>query len=52
VRQKDHPDPLTAAISKVQGSLQWSALFAGRLVTDQVIEHPVIHFIRPQAEKD
>ena len=52
VRQKDHPDPPIAAISKVQGSLQWSALFAGRLVTDQVIEHPVIHFIRPQAEKD
>ena len=52
VRQKDHPDPPIAAISKVQGSLQWSALFADRLVTDQVIEHPVIHFIRPQAEKE
>ena len=52
VRQKDHPDPPIAAISKIQGSLQWSALFAGRIVTDQLIEHPVIHFVRPQAAKE
>ena len=39
-------------ISKIQGSLQWSAMFSGRIVTDQVIDHPVIHFTRPQAAKE
>lgn len=52
VRQKDHPDPPIAAVSKMHGSLQWSALLFGRLVTDQLIEHPVIHFTRPQAAKE
>lgn len=52
VSQKAHPDPPLAAISKIQGSLQWSALLSGRIVTDQVIEHPVIHFTRPQAAKE
>jgi hypothetical protein len=52
VRQKDHPDPPIAAVSKMHGSLQWSALLHGRLVTDQSIEHPVIHFTRPQAAKE
>ena len=52
VREKDHPDPPLAAISKIQGSLQWSALVRGRLVTDEVIDHPVIHFTRPQAAKE
>ncbi len=52
VQQKDHPDPPIATISSLHGSLQWSALFSGRLVTDQLIEHPVIHFTRPQAAKE
>lgn len=52
VRQKDHPDPPIAAVSKLHGSLQWSALLHGRLVTDESIEHPVIHFTRPQAKKE
>ena len=52
VRQKDHPNPPIAAVSKIHGSLQWSALLSGRLVTDQLIEHPVIHFTRPQAAKE
>jgi hypothetical protein len=52
VRQKEHPDPPIAAISKMHGSLQWSALLSGRLVTDHSIEHPVIHFTRPQAAKE
>ena len=52
VKQKDHPDPPIAAVSSLHGSLQWSALFSGRLVTDQSIKHPVIHFTRPQAVKE
>ncbi len=52
ISQKDHPDPPIAAITKIEGSLQWSALFSGRIVTDQVIEHPVIHFTRSQAAKE
>jgi hypothetical protein len=52
VRQKDHPDPPIADISKIHGSLQWSALLSGRIVTDQLIDHPVIHFTRPQAAKE
>ena len=52
VRQKEHPDPPLAAIPKVQGSLQWSALVRGRFVTDEWIDRPVIHFTRPQAAKE
>lgn len=52
VKQKDHPDPPLAAISKIHGSLQWSALVRGHLVTDEWIDHPVIHFTRPQAAKE
>ena len=52
VRQKDPPDPPIAAVSKMHGSLQWSALLSGRFVTDLSIEHPVIHFTRPQASKE
>jgi Domain of Unknown Function (DUF748) len=52
VRQKDNPDPPLAAIATIHGSLQWSALFRGRLVTDERIDHPVIHFTRPQAAKE
>ncbi len=52
VMQKDNPDPPIATISRIHGSLQWSALMAGRLVTDQTIEHPVIHLLRPQAAKE
>jgi hypothetical protein len=52
VRQKDNPDPPLAAVTKTHGSLQWSALLSGRIVTDLSIEHPVIHFTRPQAAKE
>ncbi len=52
VRQNDHPDPPIATVSKMHGSFQWSALLSGRFVTDQLIEHPVIHFTRPQAAKE
>ncbi len=52
VRQKKHPEPPLVAVSKIHGSLQWSALLRGRLVTDEAIEHPVIHFTRPQAAKE
>ncbi|MEO8477212.1 MAG: hypothetical protein ABI572_09190, partial [Actinomycetota bacterium] len=52
VRQKEQPDPPIAAISTIHGSLQWSALLRGRVVTDERIDHPVIHFTRPQAAKE
>ena len=52
VRQKDHLDPPIAAISKIHGSIQWRTLFAGRLVSDQSIDHPVIHFTRSQVENE
>lgn len=52
VMQKDNPDPPIATVSRIHGSLQWSALIAGRLVTDQTIERPVIHLLRPQAAKE
>jgi hypothetical protein len=52
VRQKKHPEPPMAAVAKIHGSLQWSALLRGRLVIDQAIEHPVLHVTRPQAAKE
>ncbi|MGC3975065.1 MAG: DUF748 domain-containing protein [Nitrospira sp.] len=52
VKQKENPDPPLALISKVHGSLRWSALLRGRLVTDERIDHPVIHFTRPQVAKE
>jgi len=52
VRQKDHPDPPIVTVAKMHGSLRWSALLSGRIVTDQSIEHPVIHVTRPQAAKE
>ncbi|UVT20328.1 MAG: DUF748 domain-containing protein [Nitrospira sp.] len=52
VSQKDHPDPPLAHIAKIHGSLQWRALLSGSIVTDQMIEQPIIHFTRPQATKE
>ncbi|MEP7153444.1 MAG: DUF748 domain-containing protein [Nitrospira sp.] len=52
VRQKDHPEPPIAAVPTIRGSLQWSALLRGRLVTDEWIDHPVVRFTRPQAAKE
>jgi hypothetical protein len=52
VRQNDHPDPPIVTVAKMHGSLQWSALLSGRIVTDQSIEHPIIHVTRPQAAKE
>ena len=52
VRQKDHPDPPIAALATWHASIQWAALLSGRLVTDQSIESPVIHFTRPEVAKE
>lgn len=52
VRQREHPDPPIAALAQVHASIQWSALLRGRLVSDQWIDRPVIHFTRPQAAKE
>lgn len=52
VKQNDNPDPPIASVSKMHGSLQWGALLSGHIVTDQSIEHPVIHITRQQAEKE
>ncbi|WP_447987393.1 DUF748 domain-containing protein [Nitrospira sp. Nam74] len=52
VAQKDHPDPPVAQLKKWHASIHWRELLSGHLVSDQSIDHPVIHFTRPQAAKE
>ncbi len=52
VVQNEHPDPPIAQVATWHASIHWRELFSGRLVSDQWINHPVVHFTRPQAAKE
>jgi hypothetical protein len=49
VLQNAHPEPPLAHIGEWHASVHWEALLSGRLVSDHMIDRPVIHFTRPQA---
>jgi hypothetical protein len=50
--QTDHPDPPVAHLTKWHASVHWRELLSGHLVSDQSIDHPVLHITRPQAAKE
>ena len=52
VVQNEHPDPPIAQLAKWHASIHWRELLSGHLVSDQQIDHPVVHFTRPQAAKE
>ena len=52
VLQDTHPDPPLAHIAEWHASIHWKALLSGRLVSDHIIDRPVIHFTRPQAVQE
>jgi hypothetical protein len=52
VLQNAHPHPPLAQIAQWHASIHWRALLSGRLVSDHRIDHPVIHFTRPQAAQE
>lgn len=52
VVQDANPDPPLAHVAEWQASVQWEALLSGRLVSDHIIDRPVIHFTRPQAARE
>jgi hypothetical protein len=49
VVQTEHPDPPLAQVTKWHASVHWGALLSGRLVSDHLMDHPVLHITRPQA---
>ncbi len=52
VGKNDHPDPPIAQLAKCMPVIHWRDLLSGHLVSDQQIDHPVVHFTRPQAAKE
>ena len=50
--QTDHPDPPVAHLTKWHASVHWRELLSGHLVSDQAMDHPVLHITRPQAAKE
>ncbi|MGC3974479.1 MAG: DUF748 domain-containing protein [Nitrospira sp.] len=49
VVQDAHPAPPLAHIAEWHASIHWKALLSGRLVSDHIIDRPLLHFTRPQA---
>ncbi len=52
VVQNEHPDPPIAQLATWHASIHWLELLSGHLVSDQWIDHPIVHFTRPQAAKE
>jgi len=50
--QTEHPDPPVATIPRWHFSVQWRNIFSGVLVSDYLIERPVLHITLPQAKKE
>ncbi len=51
VLQNAHPNPPLAQIAQWHASIHWRALLSGRLVSDHIVDRPVIHFTRPLAQE-
>ncbi len=52
VVQTDHPDPPVAQLTKWHASIHWRELLSGHLVSDHLIDRPIVHITRPQAAKE
>lgn len=52
VLQNAHPDPPLAHIPAWHASIHREALFSGRLVSDHIIDRPVVHLSRPQGGQE
>ncbi len=52
VVQNEHPDLPVAQLATWHASIHWRELLSGHLVSDQWIDHPIVHFTRPQAVKE
>ncbi len=52
VLQDARQDPPLAHIEEWHASIHWEALLSGHLVSDHIIDRPVIHFTRPQAAQE
>lgn len=52
VIQTEHAEPPVAHLKRWHASIHWRELLTGHLVSDQLIEQPIIHFTRPQAAQE
>lgn len=52
ILQNAHPNPPLAQVAQWHAGIHWQALLSGRLVSDHIIDRPVIHFTRPQAARE
>ena len=52
VVQDANPDPPLAHVAEWHASIHWEALLSGRLVSNHIVDLPVIHFTRPQAAQE
>jgi Domain of Unknown Function (DUF748) len=52
VVQTDHPDPPVAQLTKWHASIHWRELLSGHLMSDHLIDCPIVHITRPQASKE
>lgn len=50
--QTAHPDPPVAHLPRWHFSVQWRHLLTGHIVSDYLIERPVLHITLPQAAKE
>ena len=47
-----NPDPPLAHVAEWQASIHWEALLSGHLVSDHIINRPVIHLTRPLTARE
>jgi hypothetical protein len=50
--QTEHPDPPVAQIPSWKLGIQWRQIFHGLLVSDYLIDKPILHITLPQATKE
>jgi hypothetical protein len=50
--QDANPEPPVLSIAKLGASIQWRALFAGRLVADFILDQPALYINHKQTKKE
>jgi hypothetical protein len=50
--QLAQPEPAVVRVARWHASMQWSQLVQGYVVSDHILEKPVIHFTRTQAKEE
>jgi hypothetical protein len=50
--QNANPEPPVLSLPKLSASVQWRALFAGRLVADFLLDRPALYLNRKQTKKE